>query len=595
MWFPEHAPLAASSPSSQFVALRWHEFFDEFTVDSFQPRLCQLPTLVEEITTAAEDYARDPHSKTHLQGIQEELGQKLGGKVEIATCTHKQRHLLSKISKSEDAAYIRDTGRHLIQDGFADEFEENVLLLGLTEIPSALVATPLKKELAETWLSSWATLALHRTYLGRDDKISFCSQLLESPVESILGQIRKKLDKSQNIYECVIEVHLSPDVAAMADSRRKSVISQLKSVLGKVGGALPKGDLVPGPCETRILVHKSILAPGSSTALNRFARQLQPALNLFDLYRNGQTTRPIREGWVGPTLGQLTKLRLRESVLQKLHPRKQAAELTISALDEKESTGAMDMGITNALELYHVAMATEDRRVRFLTLWSALECLAQSVDGNTTMERVCKIVGPIVTWRRMEKQLRYATINLKFLRDWLPSLKDSPIEALPHATRSSVAVEDVLETLTKPNNHPRLNSLGGHCASHSLLLWRVKAMWETFHNPKTLAADLQRSRRGLEWQLARIYRARNKLIHRGDESKILPNLGINLQYYFSTTVSRLLHGLAEKKDRTARDAAHRWCTQSDYVLDRLAGQPNQLTVADLLPSCDRNHRLHLWQ
>jgi hypothetical protein len=104
-----------------------------------------------------------------------------------------------------------------------------------------------------------------------------------------------------------------------------------------------------------------------------------------------------------------------------------------------------------------------------------------------------------------------------------------------------------------------------------------------FHSPKDLRNDLEAARQRLEWQIGQIYRARNTLVHRGEQNDLLPHLVHNLRHYFSTTISRLLHGLAEKKDHTSREAALCWCAQSDYVLDRLAHQPShpQLQCAPL--------------
>lgn len=593
MWFPNDTVLKASTPATSFAALRWHEYFDGFTPDSFQPRICHLPTIVEELASAAEDTTKDIRRKFHLQQLQAELDQHLGGVVEKEVCSFKQSQILRAIVKSEDATLIRDTANHVLHDGLRKHFEDGLLQKGQAAIEAALTAAKPSKELAETWLGSWATLALHRNYLQRDDVIVFGDELLGQPIGNLVGLIRSKLDPVENEYDCVVELRLVTEVLSLGLIQRQSVFDQLQAVLRRVVGELPAQDLVGAVTPDRILVHRRIKAIGSKAALNDFISLLQPALNLLDLYRNGPTVREIREGWAGTSLGNLVATKVHENSLQKLHPRKKAAELAINALAEREVIGHVDAYIANALELYHVAMTTEDRRVRFLTLWSAMECLSHTVNGMTTMERVAKLVGSVVVWRRIEKHLRYIAINLKFQRDWQPALK-APIVGLPNATDSKVFIEDVLETLTKPDNDARLKSLGGHCASHPLLLWRVNCCWKSFHSVENLRGELRASRTRLEWHIGRIYRARNTLVHRGEENPLLPHLSNHLQFYFSTTISRLLHGLAEKKDKNARDAAFRWCTHYDYVLDRLTLQPDQLSIADLLPVPERAHGVRPW-
>jgi hypothetical protein len=594
MWFPDQNALAAATPATQFIALRWHEFFDIFTPDSFQPRVCQLPTLLEEIVTAASIQVKDPRSMLPIAALQAELGRKIQGEVEATVCTQKEAYLLKSLSKLENAAAIGDTARHLIQEGFAATFEDRLLTEGETKIPALLESHPVEKERAEIWLGAWATLALHRGYLERDDQVAFDSLLLAKPAPMLLSEIRSKLNRSSQQYDCVIEVMLSPEVIALEAEPRSEVISQLIAVLRKIVGELPSQDIVGSPSGNRVLVHRRIDAPGSRSALSRFVDELQPALNILDLYRNGPTTVSIRGGWVGPTMNELITTEIRPGVLQKLHPRKQAGELTLNAINDRQIAGAVDGDIANALELYHIAMTTEDSRVRFLTLWSAMECLGQTVDGGSVMERITKLVVPIVVWRRIEKHLRYLSISFKFARDWKPALKQAPVAGLPNATDSKVVLEDILEAVTKPDNDPRLISLGAQAGSHSLLIWRTMVAWKVFHSAKNLHDDLASARERMEWQIARIYRARNSLIHSGKESPLLDLLTNNLQYYFSTTISRLLHGISEKKDRDARQAAFRWCSQAQYVVDRLANRPSDLVFSDVLPRPARGHGVKLW-
>jgi len=168
------------------------------------------------------------------------------------------------------------------------------------------------------------------------------------------------------------------------------------------------------------------------------------------------------------------------------------------------------------------------------------------------------------------------------------------VEGLPNATPSEIQLEDVLEAVTRSNGHPKIESLCKHCATHSLLVWRINELWTIYHKASELRKDLTVARERLEWQLARIYRARNHLIHRGNESRSLPHLTNNLQYYFSTTVSRLLHGLGPKKDKTSHEAAYRWRAQSDFVIDQLATNPSGLKIEDLVPTPKRRECEPLW-
>jgi hypothetical protein len=593
MWFPKPQHLSAAPADMQFICLRWHELFDAYTPDSFQPRICQLPTLVDEIAVAAQDGLRNPRFN-HLPPIQAELAKKLSGEVESALCSNEEKFHLRRIANAQTPAEAYSTVEHLQQSDFRQSFENALTARGNSAILRALNGTPASKEGADAWLSAWATLALDRQYLDRDDRIDFDDGLLNGNADGILGKIVNTLNGQKRRYQCVLEIALTPEIARLDLTSKERVLQMLAQVLEKTAGNLVSRTLLPGDPMNRILVHREIEAVGAQAALSQFAGSIQPALNLFDLYRNAPTTVRLREGWVGDSISNLTRSKIRDRTLQKLHPRKQAANLTVNALSERETAGSVDATIANALELYHVAMATEDRRVRFLTLWSAMECLSQSIDGESTLERVGGLVVPVVIWRRMEKQLRYLAINIKFLRDALPSLKSETAEALPNATEKEVQIEDILETVTRKHGDPRLDSLGKHCTSHSLLVWRARGLWKIFHKPADLRNDLMAASERLDWQLARIYRARNRLIHGGEESRLLPHLSNNLQYYFSTAISRLLHGIGQKKDKSSRHAAYRWKSQWEFVLDRLSNEPSCLRMEHLLPTPNRGETIPLW-
>ena len=193
MWFPDKNSLAEASPATQFLTLKWNEFFDEFTPDSFQPRLCQLPTLVNEIESAARDVVADPRYSTHLKKLRAELSQKLLGYVEKKITSDHHRYHLNQIVTNEDPKKIRDHANFLLESGYADAFEESLLkqsdcIVDLLSNPAAL-----KKRESELWLGGLATLALHKGYLKLDDPLEFNNELLGRSAGEILQEIRELL------------------------------------------------------------------------------------------------------------------------------------------------------------------------------------------------------------------------------------------------------------------------------------------------------------------------------------------------------------------------------------------------------------------
>jgi hypothetical protein len=136
-------------------------------------------------------------------------------------------------------------------------------------------------------------------------------------------------------------------------------------------------------------------------------------------------------------------------------------------------------------------------------------------------------------------------------------------------------------TLTKPENHPHLIDLFKFASPHPLLCNRVKMLWDSLHDPATLGAELNSSKQRLEWQMARIYRARNLIVHHGVEAPYMAVLLDHLHFYFSIALSRILHGLSTNSTWRPEDSVTHWSFKSAYVLQGLRSFPKQLCIADV--------------
>jgi hypothetical protein len=230
-----------------------------------------------------------------------------------------------------------------------------------------------------------------------------------------------------------------------------------------------------------------------------------------------------------------------------------------------------------------MGLQSDDIRTRVLNFWSALECISGVADGPNVIARICNLVLPIVGWRRIDKRVRYCAINLKMWRA-ATDTASREVEGLPNATDRRVPAEDMLLSLSREEFHADIMSVLDHASGHPLLCYRIFTAWQTLHNPGKLAGDLSASRHRLRWHLWRIYRVRNLLVHEGVESPLLPFVVDNLHFYFSVTISRLIHGLTLNHSWTAADSVKHWCDKAAHVESELVRNPAGLRIDDLLPN-----------
>jgi hypothetical protein len=149
----------------------------------------------------------------------------------------------------------------------------------------------------------------------------------------------------------------------------------------------------------------------------------------------------------------------------------------------------------------------------------------------------------------------------------------------------------MLVSLSSPEDDPKIAGLLKF-ANHPLLRNHIYSTWKIFHKPRDLLQKICDSKQRLDWQLARIYRARNFLVHDGIEVPHIVPLLDNLQNYASMLVQRLVHELKENEHWTVRHAIEYWISRMTHVENSLKASPHCLTVGDFL---ETNETTKLWQ
>lgn len=70
MWFPD-IPDESDQSGSVFLLAAWQELFYGFTPDSFQPRLHNVASLVEELVDIGKLWQREPRFASHIKFVLE--------------------------------------------------------------------------------------------------------------------------------------------------------------------------------------------------------------------------------------------------------------------------------------------------------------------------------------------------------------------------------------------------------------------------------------------------------------------------------------------------------------------------------------------
>lgn len=567
MWCPNKQTFAAAEPGAAFVASRWHELFDEFTPDTFHPKLHSLSSLATEATMIGGLHEDHEAWMKHLKHVQSELSARLEAGLERKVCSLRHLDMLVKMSKSESAKEVASLGRVLELEGFHSTLEEKVrsqfMELDLAEAGH-------RKENADQLLTTLATFAF-RKGCSMDDTGNV-SEVQQLGGEKVREWIINALPTNLLEFDCIIGI-------VAESSRLQNDIRKVTDNLGvtRVGRNFPG---LPKEPVGVVFFRKRVSAYRANDAVDALKTEVRASLNLLALYEQSAAPLICREAWIVTDSGALS-VAPRSPSLWNLHPRKNAVELANRAaacLAKHQEESA----IRAALDLHNLALTMSDHRLRLVNLWSALECLASLVDGASIISRIERLVCPILTWRKANKLVRYLAIST---HRWLEANPEIDPANLPLglAHQKSVSAHRILRLLTDAEDGPQIRSFLGTVSGHPLLLYRVNKAWDLLHSPKKLHADLTKSAQWLGWHLWRIYRARNLLVHQGVEPECLPQLANHLQQYLSWTLSRLLHGLEFGSDWTGRDSWTFWKSKADHLITSLSENPGGLMLEDVFP------------
>jgi hypothetical protein len=184
--------------------------------------------------------------------------------------------------------------------------------------------------------------------------------------------------------------------------------------------------------------------------------------------------------------------------------------------------------LRNALLSYANAFHSESPATQLVTLWSALEGLLPASSGEGRIDTV----------------LRYSlacqrTLYLRNLFRWsfiehLAADRDSFFKLLNEASDYAENLARFVALLCFPKDESLPEKLGALAAKSPLTTQRGFVLHSASKNVQDLHRLVDAHVQRVDWQLRRIYRERNRIVHRADPSPNVGTLILNLNEYLAT-------------------------------------------------------------
>lgn len=209
--------------------------------------------------------------------------------------------------------------------------------------------------------------------------------------------------------------------------------------------------------------------------------------------------------------------------------------------------------LIKAIDLHAVALSTSQIETKLLTLWTALETLIpKDPDGGKDwIVQICDALVPFQTIGHINKLIDQFSNDLlshdrKNARDILSAV------VLPQKESLFFTVAALVMTV---ENSPSRSKLYSKIENYPLLKYRLYSLNKILSNSKNIHEALEYHRLQVEWQIRRIYRVRNLIVHSGQKPSYTNLLVENLHNYLDDFLNYIIDkATSERRIRTIKDA-----------------------------------------
>jgi len=600
MWFPApNFEYSSKDSDSLFIAFAWRELFEENTPQIYQPSLLNIPDLLEELEKVATHTLKDEHGKRKpLESLIEELQSQAESDKVLRKCFPDVHHGISSLKKDTPAGKVKIFSI-VNQEKLADyDYRTYDYFLSTLETFHKASGKPKKEMLLA--LRSLATLAVSQGFSSNECRLIVEKSTLSlEPIgvgQQILQSLRTKEEQS---WECFFALRGEP-----------RFICKLMAINGFT--PLPK-KWTPQECYKYADKHKfhkfhnntegcterfvgKFQGKSASQAFENSLSLLKRVLGAANLYHHSTSFE------IAPYAFVKSVERWEETSSQifsfykgtDLPLQYQATEKLVKELQENSLIRRSNQAM-NSLELYSLAHASWDLRSRFIHLWVALEALIGPASEDSIIGNLLNRITPIVVHHHLHSVIRYLAICLHEFG--FCGTVPNTTGGFTKSTADKIRTDELLLALTGSDGKYKqiVNNLLAVVAKHPLLCNRIYTASEGgFKTPEAMKKEfLDNCEELTNWQLRRIYRARNLLVHQGIAVPQLQYLFEKLNYYYSVTFSKVIHDLQDHPHWSVDHSYEHRRQEFEFFSHQLSGSTSPLRVVDVFPREEGSAEL-LW-
>jgi len=237
--------------------------------------------------------------------------------------------------------------------------------------------------------------------------------------------------------------------------------------------------------------------------------------------------------------------------------------------------------LTASLQYHRLSMIAHTDEARLVNLWIAMESLLQGNPGSI-IEKICKFIPVSLSLEYVLQTMKNLAIAMRGV--WRQPDNRALLADLKYSDRYQLNPIDLLSILLSNAQDNRVTKITEMLSANPLLRNRIYILHENmFKSPKNLSKTLKNHQKNIKWQLCRIYRARNYVMHRGTCPPKIRQLIQHLHSYYILTLHSIIHDLKSNSGWGVSEAFENTFQLYNYMLELLQKSSNNtLTVEEIL-------------
>lgn len=568
-----------TAPLHKLFVLFWAETLDEHTLDTWQVRTCNVSSLLGEALSAVEHTKTFEPYRHNIPFIVDEL--RLCAKIDPVV--------------NERFAFVRAYLEHLNVDKLEEVGTTCRVLLAKLESYGAVVAEELRLALdgdeSEKDRVRRLTMALVTDLTIRGYSLAYLRShlsLLQDPSKPFLVRYDDLIALSSaptQEYRCTFRLQIP-----------QRFIDHLTG-LGEFHFDTTPPQNGSGCAAEKTFFSQSIpntvLATVHVKALDAVSARRSGEQKLATLIASAKLLWPRRTFVIqgNPALvwstsgGSALLVERDKSRAGRMGDSKRFAENLEKFVRARQALSTTDRDRLAAAVHYHnLAMTSPTDEARLVNLWIALEGIATE-GGSSIIEAVVSAVAPTLALRNVEKQVvGLAGYLAAAAKSAQTTESDAYGIAFPKSKPGFIEKLDLLEALRDEKDGQRIKALYSLIGHNPLLTLRLHHFRKNVLGaPDKVADNLEAHQRNVDWQLRRIYRARNLVAHRAKAPAGLRHLLQHLQTYFISVVQNVVDDVAAHPEWGIRTAlTHRGLLLQHLTRQLRASEGSKVTTVALL-------------